>query len=138
MSKLSNKIEIGCEVRPCYVDDKKAVFHRWVYRDDLVISADNYLEPKNMVEVMAQIKVYGYVPTGFDYVCNKTTLLALVELEDGQVEMVDPESIRFADSLTSQFCYCDSKAGYKFDEFDYAPDKEAGTIKKTRRKYDEI
>lgn len=72
------KIEITNERRPCYVNGKRAMFHRW---------ADNArpVKPRGM-ENDENADVY-----------QLHTVHALVEYEDGTMERVWPSSIQFAD-----------------------------------------
>ncbi len=42
MASLNNEIIIKTETRPCYVNGKKALFHKWVDKQDF-ISRSNYV-----------------------------------------------------------------------------------------------
>lgn len=72
------KIEIQNEAyRPCFVDGKKALFHRWT--------------------------AYNVI----DY--------AIVEYEDGTVDIVHPQSIRFVSGKFKEYSF-DKGGGCKMDE----------------------
>ena len=73
MAGLSMTVKTA-EYRPCYVDGKKALFHRWEDRAEVV-------EPSIMV---------GGHPGGqLKWTC------AIVEYEDGTIETVYPTKVRF-------------------------------------------
>lgn len=64
-------INIGSELRPCFVDYREALFHRWAECDGCLVSGED-------CESIRAIK-------------------GIVEYEDGHVDMVDPDEIRFID-----------------------------------------
>ena len=64
------------EYRPCLVDGKKALFHRWSDKSKVV-------EPSPMI---------GGAPGG-----TVRYTVAIVEMEDGQVIEVGPQLIKFID-----------------------------------------
>lgn len=72
----SNKIIIENETRPCYVNGKKALFHRWSERR----------------QTIPESPWIGGHPAGFI-----AATLAIIELEDGTVKEVIPSAIKFAD-----------------------------------------
>ena len=67
---------VGFERRPCTIDGRKAIYHQWIYRASVV--------PPSMT---ANGHKGGQI-------CQ---VLGLVEFEDGHMEDVIPEAIRFAD-----------------------------------------
>lgn len=79
MAPLDGKITFStCEERPCWVDGRRAIFHRWT-------------------DSARPVK-----PTGKDEDSDerlqKWSVHGLVEYEDGRVEREWPSKIRFADS----------------------------------------
>ena len=72
-------IEICMERRPCYVNDKRAMFHRWVEK----------------IEAQKFIQIFTSDPPSA--VVQLKDTFALVEFENGKVELVRPENIQFAD-----------------------------------------
>ena len=72
----SFKYLIGPERRPCYVDDRKGVFHQWI----------------NRAEVVAPSMMVGGHPGG-----QLWEVFGLVEFEDGHMEEVYPMEVQFAD-----------------------------------------
>ena len=67
------------EYRPCYVNGRKALFHRWV-------NTANPALPKGMDPDNEKAKFFQHRSTA-----------GLVEYENGIVERVWPQEIRFAD-----------------------------------------
>ena len=73
---------VQCERRPCYIygimdDVTKGFFHRWVLNSKPDHSYDKYPE--------------------LDYCGEKCDVCALVELENGSIEYINPRYIQFAD-----------------------------------------
>ena len=67
MASLPHFIEFEMKRRPCYVNEKKAMFHKWV---------ESFQQIGN---------------------CSVRKTLGLIEYEDGTVKEEDPNHIRFAD-----------------------------------------
>lgn len=87
MSSLDGKITISnIEYRPCYVDNRKALFHCWSVRA--------YVRSGLMIGTASgqMIDTYG-----------------IVEYEDGSVSEVEPNEIRFADNLINEYCFSESE-----------------------------
>lgn len=70
---------IESEYRPCYVNGRKALFHRWV-------NTANPAAPKGVDPNDEKVKFFQH---------RSTT--GLVEYEDGTLARVWPQDIRFAD-----------------------------------------
>lgn len=68
------------EYRPCYVNGRRALFHRWV-------NTANPVLPKGVEADDPKARFFQHRHTA-----------GLVEYEDGTVERVWPQEIRFADS----------------------------------------
>lgn len=64
-------IEIKMEVRPCYVENKKALFHSWIRKKNLLYN-DEYI-------------------------------MALVEFEDGSLEEITYNKIKFIDNKHKEY-----------------------------------
>lgn len=71
-----NDIEIKSEVRPCYINGKKALFHLWVKKYD--IFKNEYFN-------------------------------GLVEYENGNVEEISADLIRFCDHKTREYSFEESE-----------------------------
>ncbi|MCI8641012.1 MAG: hypothetical protein HFJ59_03975 [Clostridia bacterium] len=69
MANINIRIELN-EYRPCIVNEKKALFHRWVYTKNLL---------KEEFEV------------------------GIVEYENGQIEKITPNKIRFTDNKIQEY-----------------------------------
>ena len=85
------------EYRQCIVDGKKALFHRWVEKEDLLISFDCYLKFDQMENIAKDFIKKGILPNGSS-TKNVKNLVALVEFEDGTMAEVGALSIQFLDS----------------------------------------
>lgn len=70
-----------CQHRPCEVDGRPALFHRWI-EEDRVITATNGL---------------GHYIPGTPAINVIRETFALVEYKDGTIAKVKPELIRFTD-----------------------------------------
>lgn len=79
------------EYRPCYAKGKKALFHRWA-------NTANPITPRGVDPSDERARFFQYRATQ-----------AVVEYEDGTVERVWPQDIRFADSTA------------RFKEYDWEP-----------------
>lgn len=82
-------LEIKTELRPCYIHIKKnkkekALFHGWSFESSVV-------EPSLMI---------GGHPGG-TIACT----MAIVELENGSVNVVTPASIQFLDNKFEEYCW---------------------------------
>lgn len=89
MAQICQGIRVGMEYRPCIVDGRKALFHKWERKSEIV--------PPSMLKG-------GH--SGGTVCCD----LAIVEFESGDVAEVLPERIRFTDGLTRQYALRDADA----------------------------
>lgn len=88
MAKLGDITIKTAEYRPCYVNGKKALFHRWT--DVPMVS------PSKMLMVRDANKATEYVG------------LAIVEYEDGTVDRVFPEQVRFVPGLMNEYDFMEA------------------------------
>lgn len=99
MASLNTEIIIKEERRPCYVDGKKAMFHKWA---------------EHRVIVSPSLAVGGHNGGVVTY------QLALVEYENGKVDFVRADSIVFADGGDFADCAffpcCDEEAINRVNE----------------------
>lgn len=77
MAGLGGTITVQGELRPCLVDAKPALWHRWTTRSEIVSPA---------------------MLKGGHLGGNITACFALIEYEDGQVAEVYPDRVRFLDT----------------------------------------
>lgn len=77
-------ITIRIERRPCYADGKKALFHKWGERNRIII---RNIYKRGLVEEPIRETV------------------GIVEYEDGKIDLVKPEDIRFCDGESEQYCF---------------------------------
>ena len=84
------------EYRPCLVDGEKAIFHRWVERERLLLR-DTMIRSENAAERVYERYINTHVvPRGMDIDKLKDTA-AIVEFLDGSVKEVKPDRLRFLD-----------------------------------------
>lgn len=72
------------QYRPCVVNEKKALFHRWEQRSEIV-------PPSPMVGGHNGGVIMG--------------LVGIVEFEDGTIGRREPGSIRFTDNKFKEYCF---------------------------------
>lgn len=88
MASLDSKIVIKRELRPCYVDGRKALWHCWS-NSAMIVRHSALWEPPRKLES----------GTSFDESkeeCYQATM-AIVEYEDGTVDEIMPYKVKFAD-----------------------------------------
>lgn len=103
MASLSSEIVITHELRPCYVDGKKALFHRWIDKETPIVKINAMLTEKALDRIKSKIE-NGMIPPIGDVVFQKT-VFAIVEYHDGTVAEVEPTSIIFADSKINEYAF---------------------------------
>lgn len=86
----------SAEYRQCMVDDKRALFHRWGEKDELLLNFNTFVKPDRMAKFTETYKENGYLPNGVELERIRT-LFALVEFEDGTMKEVGALSVRFLD-----------------------------------------
>ena len=90
MASLDSTITISNSVyRPCIADGKNALFHMW----------ENFSKP-----LPAEIHIGG-APAGL-----LSFTWAIVEFEDGTVQRIPPQDVKFCDSKVKMKEYCFEKA----------------------------
>lgn len=77
---MNNEIIMKCELRPCIVEGRKALFHSWQRSVD-------------------------YIPPLKGKHLGGTTeyIIGIIELENGAIEKVFPEEIRFIDNKVKSY-----------------------------------
>lgn len=94
MGSIGTEIIIKAERRPCFVGDRKAMFHRWIDKEIPILRINSFLTQKAIDRLKAKFE-QGIIPDyGGDIVLQKG-VLGLVEYEDGTVAEVEPTSVRF-------------------------------------------
>jgi hypothetical protein len=82
------------KARPCEVDGRPALFHRWIEEDRALLQFNAVVTPGDANAVFRDFDARGIVPP----FCHTEVLretLALVEYRDGTLDKVKPEQIRF-------------------------------------------
>ena len=103
MATLSD-IKITWEYRPCYVNDKKALFHRWADKEQVIIKV-NCNVPYDKAKTIAEYAIKNFVLDNDCDVEKVAGVFAIVEYEDGTIAEVDPIKIRFADRKINEYAF---------------------------------
>jgi hypothetical protein len=102
-------IEIqNAEYRPCFVDGRKALFHRWAEKQQGILKFTNVCSAEVIAEIKRQYKTNGIVPPN----CEIETVIAclgIVEFEDGAVAEVEPSKIRFVTGKCKEYNFNEIK-----------------------------
>lgn len=100
---MANKIIIGPELRPCYVKGQKALFHKWDTSERVLPQFTTYMKTgdcqRRSEALYMQLKEerITILPHNVS-ICKAADTTALVEYEDGTMERVQPELVRFIDT----------------------------------------
>lgn len=84
MANLNREIIIKAELRPCIVKDRKALFHKWSDKSEIIA-------PSPMVG-------------GHNGGVLKYTV-AIIEYEDGVVTECYPYEVKFVDRKFKEYCF---------------------------------
>lgn len=97
------------EYRPCYVDGKKALFHRWEDNPRTLIRQHGLRlwSYEKFAKVYSKYLETGLLPPEFDIEVIPRTL-AIVEFEDGTVLEVEPCEVRFVPGLMSEYNFMEA------------------------------
>lgn len=85
------------EYRPCSVNGKNALFHRWIEVDRIVLRFKTNLPEDSRNRAIMEYHKTNIVPNCMERDKSRK-LMALVEFEDGTVDEVLPSDIQFLDS----------------------------------------
>lgn len=110
-SKLKKRTypkRIKTELRPCYIDGKKALFHRWNKRTDILLQSKNIMSSNDLEIVTRKARESNNVPS-FLFSKMITNLYAIVEYEDGTVGEVEPNMVRFCDDMMQNYDFEESE-----------------------------
>lgn len=80
--------------RPCEVDGRPALFHRWIEEDRAVLRVEVLIREPEQTEIHRRFRDCGMVPPGCTVDVLRETF-ALVEYRDGTIAKVKPELVRF-------------------------------------------
>lgn len=98
MGKLESTITIKSgEYRPCMVNGKKALFHKWTEKENVILQCNRLVRSTRLAEIREEYEKTNIVPNGFSAVKFGETY-AIVEFEKGEIELVNPQYIQFLDS----------------------------------------
>lgn len=86
------------QLRPCDVDGKAAMFHRFVDDDRALLRINKFCKPAEQEALVRYFREQGVYN---DDACSTEILrstMALVEYADGSLGKVDPEKVTFLDN----------------------------------------
>lgn len=84
------------QARPCEVDGRPALFHRWVEEDDALLRIPPYIAVPDVEKIQHRFKYDKVVISPCEFEVTHRTF-ALVEYRNGTIAKVDPEQIQFTD-----------------------------------------
>ena len=90
------------EYRPCQVNGRDALFHRWTENEQVLLKFDNMTRPEIRKMVYDTFVGTHTVPSGVSTEAIKLTM-AIVEFEGGDIEEVAPAEVKFLDTGTLFF-----------------------------------
>lgn len=99
---------IKVDLRPCYVDTKKALFHKWINKETPILKVNAQLNYDEVLYVQSRFKEDNVIPKWCDVAMQNRTL-GLVEYEDGTVAEVEPTRIIFADRTIDEYIFEERK-----------------------------
>lgn len=111
MANLDSTITIGFRYRPCFVDGKKALFHRWAEKETPIVKINAMLTDKAIDRIASKIK-RGIIPPSNDVIYQKN-VFGIVEYNDGTVAEVEPTSIVFADRTFDEYAFEERELNYE-------------------------
>lgn len=98
----------NAEYRPCFVDGRKALFHRWEEKQQAILKITNVCSAEVIAEIKRQYKTNGIVPPNCE-VGTATACLGIVEFDDGAVAEVEPSKIKFVAGKCNEYNFSEIK-----------------------------
>jgi hypothetical protein len=82
--------------RPCEIDGRPALFHRWIEEDDERLWVPTYLSQIQVDQIIGAYKTSRIIPGNCELTVVHHTF-ALVEYRNGTIAKVEPERVKFTD-----------------------------------------
>lgn len=108
MASLAQTIKISVELRPCYVDGKKALFHKWAQKDDIIVKTDGFFVSMRGIKEIKLYKKGGTLQKKYENIKISKTI-GIVEYADGTIAEVAPTNIKFADNEIQKYAFMPMK-----------------------------
>ena len=97
MGSFNNGFKIYVELRPCLVNGNKAMFHKWIVKEDIILKFHSSVNSETKKKIKFIFDETGTVDPLVSTEKIKSNW-ALVEYENGTVDMVNPINVRFIDT----------------------------------------
>lgn len=82
--------------RPCTVNGKHAIFHKWSKKEQVYLQFNSFVHKETIDEIMKNFNEHHFYPN-IASTRKVVNTLAIVEYDDGTVAEVEPSTIRFLD-----------------------------------------
>lgn len=103
MGSLDGTITFSEDIRPCYVNGEKALFHRWINKNKPILKINQFVDNDTARKTLELF--YDGIITQTSDVFMQNSTLAIVEFSDGSVAEVEPSHIRFADNRINEYAF---------------------------------
>ena len=101
MASINNSITVSTSLRPCLVNNDKALFHGWIRKQKILFKTEMIIKTENRVkmveEMLQRFKEENVISQPFTPMIIENNM-ALVELENGDMITAEPECIIFLDT----------------------------------------
>ena len=104
MAGLIKEIIVKPELRPCWVNGEKALFHKWIAEEKAILVSESIFKYDQFRKIKKDFDEYKILAPGCK-LGKITQNFALVEFKNGQVKEVDPRDIKFCDSEALLYDY---------------------------------
>jgi hypothetical protein len=83
-------------IRPCEVDGEPAGFHSWAIQERAALGFEIFFKPDEQLAMLYKFEKTGIIPPGCE-IEKIVNVCAIIERENGTVELVPAEKVRFVD-----------------------------------------
>lgn len=108
-SKVSPQKKDKASLRPCVVNGEKALFHKWVEKEDVILKLDGLQTPEEVRLIRKEFSRTGCISPYFTTEKIKS-VCAVVEYEGGRVGEAKPSDVRFLDNRHSEYDFTEREA----------------------------
>lgn len=101
---MKTNFEISIELRPCIADGEKALFHKWITEDRVLLKEEQHLTQECKEKAVEYYNKNNIVPIGYETV-KTSKAYGLVEMNDGQIKYIVPTDIQFIDRKIDEYTF---------------------------------